>query len=85
MEDKDWKNPFFERKEEEPKAEEPIKKDTERLNDPSVPMRRKNRILKIKINFLNTKHFKFTLHSHIIKRANNLPNPQLRPSYLKWK
>ena len=35
MEDKDWKNPFFERKEEEPKAEEPIKKDTERLNDPS--------------------------------------------------
>jgi len=46
MEDKDWKNPFFERKEEEPKAEEPIKKDTERLNDPSVPMRRKNRILR---------------------------------------
>ncbi len=29
MEDKDWKNPFFERKEEEPKAEEP-KEDAEK-------------------------------------------------------
>ena len=45
MEDKDWKNPFFEKKEEKPIAEEPIKKDTKRLNDPAVPMRRKNRIL----------------------------------------
>ena len=38
--DKDHKSSFFEKKE-----EKPIKKDTKRLNDPSVPMRRKNRIL----------------------------------------
>ena len=45
MEDKDWKNPFFEKKEEKPIAEEPIEKDAKRLNDPSIPMRRKNKIL----------------------------------------
>ena len=38
--DKDHKSSFFEKKE-----EKSIKKDTKRLNDPSVPMRRKNRIL----------------------------------------
>ncbi len=55
MKDKGPKNPFFEKKEEEPIAEEPIaeepiakkaiKKNTKGLNDPAVPMRRKNRIL----------------------------------------
>ena len=38
--DKDYKSSFFEKKE-----EKPIKKDTKRLSDHSVPMRRKNRIL----------------------------------------
>jgi|TARA_R110002020_G_scaffold405355_1_gene615345 hypothetical protein len=45
MEDKDWKKPFFEKKEEKPITKKAIKKDTKGLNDPSVPMRRKNRIL----------------------------------------
>ncbi len=55
MKDKGPKNPFFEKKEEKPIAEEPIaeepiakkaiKKNTKGLNDPAVPMRRKNRIL----------------------------------------
>ena len=54
--DKDHKSSFFEKKEEkpieEPKKEpekepekEPKKEPKKRLNDPSVPMRRKNRIL----------------------------------------
>ncbi len=42
--DKERKSSFFEKKEEKP-IEEPIKKDTKRLNDPSLPMRRKNKIL----------------------------------------
>ena len=42
--DKDYKSSFFEKKAKEP-IEEPIKKDNKRLNDPSVPMRRKNRVL----------------------------------------
>ena len=42
--DKDHKSSFFEKKAEEP-IKEPVKKDTKRLNDPSVPMRRKNRVL----------------------------------------
>ena len=44
MENKDRKSSFFEKKAEEP-VKEPVKKDKKRLNDPSVPMRRKNRIL----------------------------------------
>jgi hypothetical protein len=42
--DKDHKSSFFEKKEEKP-IEEPKKEPKKRLNDPSVPMRRKNRIL----------------------------------------
>ena len=42
--DKDHKTSFFEKKEEKP-IEEPKKEPKKRLNDPSVPMRRKNRIL----------------------------------------
>jgi len=50
MKDKDSKNPFFEKKEEKPIAEEPItkkaiKKNTKGLNAPAVPMRRRNKIL----------------------------------------
>ena len=41
---KDHKSSFFEKKEEKP-IEEPKKEPKKRLNDPSVPMRRKNRIL----------------------------------------
>ncbi len=41
--DKDHKSSFFEKKEEKP-IEEPKKEPKKRLNDPSVPMRRKNRI-----------------------------------------
>ena len=41
--DKDHKTSFFEKKEEKP-IEEPKKEPKKRLNDPSVPMRRKNRI-----------------------------------------
>jgi len=42
--DKDHKSSFFEKKEEKP-IEEPKKEPKKHLNDPSVPMRRKNRIL----------------------------------------
>tara|TARA_R110000751_G_scaffold26954_1_gene71669 strand:+ start:600 stop:767 length:168 start_codon:yes stop_codon:yes gene_type:complete len=38
--DKDRKSSFFEKKE-----EKPIKEPKKHLNDPSVPMRRKNKIL----------------------------------------
>ena len=47
--DKDRKSSFFEKKEEKPIEEpkkEPEKEPKKRLNDPSVPMRRKNRVLR---------------------------------------
>jgi len=42
--DKDRKSSFFEKKEEKP-IEDPKEEPKKRLNDPSVPMRRKNKIL----------------------------------------